>query len=68
MSVTIERDGPITIIVRDRREARNAMDPADAEALTEARQKGLKERGGQALEPSEERPDRPRTQWRAFDG
>ena len=36
MSVTIERDGPITIIVRDRREARNAMDPADAVALTEA--------------------------------
>lgn len=36
MSVTIEREGPITTIVRDRREARNAMDPADAEALTEA--------------------------------
>jgi enoyl-CoA hydratase/carnithine racemase len=36
MSVTIERDGAITTIVRDRREARNAMDPADAEALTEA--------------------------------
>jgi hypothetical protein len=29
MPVTIERDGPITTFVRDRREARNAMDPAD---------------------------------------
>jgi enoyl-CoA hydratase len=35
MSVKIERDGPITTIVRDRPEARNAMDPASAEQLTD---------------------------------
>lgn len=35
MSLFVERDGPITTIVRDRREARNAMDPASAVALTE---------------------------------
>jgi enoyl-CoA hydratase len=36
MSLTVERDGPVTTLIRDRREARNAMDPASAEALTEA--------------------------------
>jgi len=36
MSVIVERDGPVTTIVRDRRAARNAMDPASAEALTAA--------------------------------
>jgi enoyl-CoA hydratase len=36
MSLIVERDGPITTFVRDRREARNAMDPASAEALTDA--------------------------------
>jgi enoyl-CoA hydratase len=36
MPLNIERDGPITTIVRDRPEARNAMDPASAEALTNA--------------------------------
>ena len=36
MTLTVERDGPVTTIVRSRIEARNAMDPASAEALTEA--------------------------------
>src|SRR5947208_11697926 len=36
MTLTIERDGPVTTIIRSRIEARNAMDPASAEALTEA--------------------------------
>jgi enoyl-CoA hydratase len=36
MSVIVERDGPVTTIVRTRTEARNAMDPASAEALVEA--------------------------------
>ncbi len=36
MTLTVERDGPVTTIVRNRIEARNAMDPASAEALTEA--------------------------------
>src|SRR3954465_8417441 len=36
MTLTIERDGPVTTLIRDRREARNAMDPASAEALAEA--------------------------------
>jgi enoyl-CoA hydratase len=36
MALTVERDGPVTTLIRDRREARNAMDPASAEALTEA--------------------------------
>src|SRR5437764_4716263 len=36
MTLTIERDGPVTTLIRDRREARNAMDPGRAEALTEA--------------------------------
>src|SRR5437870_2404562 len=36
MTTTIERDGPVTTIVRARTHARNAMDPASAEALVEA--------------------------------
>ena len=36
MTLSVERDGPVTTLIRDRREARNAMDPASAEALTEA--------------------------------
>ena len=36
MALTVERDGPVTTLIRDRREARNAMDPASAEALTDA--------------------------------
>jgi enoyl-CoA hydratase len=36
MAVTVERDGPVTTIVHNRPEARNAMDPASAEALVEA--------------------------------
>jgi len=28
MTLTVERDGPVTTLIRDRREARNAMDPA----------------------------------------
>ena len=34
--LTIERDGPVTTFIRNRAEARNAMDPASAEALTDA--------------------------------
>jgi enoyl-CoA hydratase len=36
MTLHVERDGPVTTIIRNRVEARNAMDPASAEALTEA--------------------------------
>ena len=36
MTLSVERDGQVTTIVRSRIEARNAMDPASAEALTEA--------------------------------
>jgi enoyl-CoA hydratase len=36
MSLSIERDGPVTTLIRKRAEARNAMDPAGAAALTEA--------------------------------
>src|SRR5205085_5248040 len=36
MTLTVERDGPVTTIIRSRIAARNAMDPASAEALTEA--------------------------------
>jgi enoyl-CoA hydratase len=36
MTLTIERDGPVTTFIRNRPEARNAMDPAGAVALTEA--------------------------------
>jgi enoyl-CoA hydratase len=36
MTLTIERNGPITTFIRGRVEARNAMDPAGADALTDA--------------------------------
>ncbi len=36
MTTIVERDGPITTIIRNRHEARNAMDPASADALTAA--------------------------------
>ena len=36
MTLHVERDGPVTTLLRSRIEARNAMDPASAEALTEA--------------------------------
>ena len=36
MTLHVERDGPVTTIVRNRVAARNAMDPASAEALTDA--------------------------------
>jgi enoyl-CoA hydratase len=36
MNTRVERDGPVTTIIRDRPEARNAMHPDDAQALTDA--------------------------------
>ena len=36
MSLTVERDGPVTTLIRNRPEARNAMDPAGADALVAA--------------------------------
>jgi enoyl-CoA hydratase len=36
MTLQVERDGPVTTLIRDRVEVRNAMDPASAEALTAA--------------------------------
>jgi enoyl-CoA hydratase len=36
MAVRIERDGPVWTVIHDRPEARNAMDPASADALTAA--------------------------------
>lgn len=36
MTVRIEKDGPITTVIHSRPEAKNAMDPASAEALFEA--------------------------------
>jgi enoyl-CoA hydratase len=36
MTVTVERNGPVTTIVHARPEARNAMDPPSADALVEA--------------------------------
>src|SRR5262245_18481708 len=36
MTLTVERNGPVTTPIRSRIDARNAMDPASAEALTEA--------------------------------
>jgi enoyl-CoA hydratase len=36
MTLTIERDGPVTTFIRSRTEARNAMDPASAQELTQA--------------------------------
>src|SRR5260370_23865176 len=36
MVVRIEKDGPVWTVIHDRPEARNAMDPASADALTAA--------------------------------
>ena len=36
MSVRIERAGPVWTVIHDRPEARNAMDPQSADALTQA--------------------------------
>ncbi len=36
MTLSVERDGPVTTFIRSRIAARNAMDPAGADALTEA--------------------------------
>jgi enoyl-CoA hydratase/carnithine racemase len=36
MTLSIERDGAVTTIIRSRIEARNAMDPASADALVKA--------------------------------
>jgi enoyl-CoA hydratase len=36
MTVRIEKDGPVWTVIHDRPEARNAMDPASADALTAA--------------------------------
>jgi enoyl-CoA hydratase len=36
MSIRIERDGKVATVIHSRIEARNAMDPDSAEALTEA--------------------------------
>ena len=36
MNLVVEREGPVTTFVRNRAQARNAMDPASAEELTEA--------------------------------
>ncbi len=33
MTVNVEKSGPVTTIILDRPEARNAVDPATAEAL-----------------------------------
>ena len=36
MAVRIEKDGAVWTVIHDRPEARNAMDPASADALTRA--------------------------------
>ena len=36
MTVSIEKNGSVWTVIHDRPEARNAMDPASADALTEA--------------------------------
>ncbi len=36
MTVTVEKNGPVTTVIHARSEARNAMDPASADALVEA--------------------------------
>src|ERR671939_2110201 len=36
MTVTVEKNGPVTTVILARPEARNAMDPESAEALVEA--------------------------------
>src|SRR5690348_7465021 len=36
MTIRVEKDGPVTTVIIDRRDARNAVDPAMAEALADA--------------------------------
>src|ERR1700681_4244489 len=36
MAVKVEKDGPVWTVIHDRPEARNAMDPKSADALTAA--------------------------------
>ena len=36
MSIRVEKDGPVTTVIIDRREARNAVDPGMAQALADA--------------------------------
>ena len=36
MSIRVETDGPVTTVIHDRPQARNAMDPESARALTDA--------------------------------
>src|SRR5690348_2983577 len=36
MSIRVEKDGPVTTVIIDRREARNAVDPAMAQELADA--------------------------------
>jgi enoyl-CoA hydratase/carnithine racemase len=36
MTVRIEKDGPVWTVIHDRPQARNAMDPESADALTAA--------------------------------
>jgi enoyl-CoA hydratase len=36
MTVRIEKDGSVWTVIHDKPEVRNAMDPASADALTEA--------------------------------
>ena len=36
MTVTVEKFGPVTTVIHHRPEARNAMDPASADALVDA--------------------------------
>ena len=36
MTVRVEKNGPVWTVIHDRPEARNAMDPASADALTAA--------------------------------
>ena len=36
MTVRVEKDGPVTTIINDRPEARNAVDPETGDALVEA--------------------------------
>ena len=36
MSIRVKKDGPVTTVIIDRREARNAVDPAMAQDLADA--------------------------------
>jgi hypothetical protein len=54
MAVRIEKDGPVWTVIHDRPEARNAMDPESADALTEAfLQFDADESGSVAVLPAE---------------